>query len=165
MEIKNSSPKPFADPEIKETMLLEILELYCTEDMDIVSIIKSNIKYPSVMSFYNWINKNQEYKVAYEEAQKMKAHYLFARLMEVSEGNKDVKDSLTAVSRDRLICETIKFAIAKILPKTFGERIDITSDGQPLNIINLGGGMAPPTQYIDVTPTPTPLNAKTKSGL
>ena len=162
----NHSPAQYKAPGYKDQIFEEILERYCNEDNDLVSIIQSDSRFPSFISFYKWIDKNPEYRTAYEDTQKLKAHYLFTKLLTVSEGRaaEGSKDTLTAVSRDRLICDTIKFAIAKVLPKTYGERIDITSDGKPLNIINLGGGQAPPEKYIDITP-PTPLISKTKSGL
>ena len=53
------------------------------------------------------------------------------------------------------LIDTVKFYIAKILPKVYGEKIDVTSGGEAINVVSLGVGIAPtqeaPSNYIDVT--------------
>ena len=80
---------------------------------------------------------------------------MFDRLIDIAEGDKETPDTVVKVQRDRLLADTVKFYIAKILPKVYGEKIDVTSGGEAINVVSLGVGIAPtqeaPSNYIDVT--------------
>lgn len=50
------------------------------------------------------------------------------------------------IQRDRLRVDARKWMLGKMQPKKYGDKIDITSDGDKVNttIINLGSGVKPP---------------------
>ena len=45
-----------------------------------------------------------------------------------------------AISRSRLRVDTRKWYLSKVLPKKFGEKMDVTTDGKPISIqlVNYG---------------------------
>ena len=151
-------------PEEVEDIFNEVLELLVTTDDTLKKIINSDDRYPSLSSFLIWVAKSEEKKQVYNYAIEIKAQVIFSNLMDIAKGDASRPDSLVSIQRDRLIIDTGKFAIAKMLPKLYGDRVDITTNGQSINVINLGQGIAPPDSLIDITP-PTPLIAETKSGL
>jgi len=154
--IKINQAKKYTE-EQREQVFSEILN-QLVNGKNIAEILKSDNKYPSPTEFFKWLIKYPQFKDLYVHAREVKAHALFDELLIVASGGKG-KDSITKVQRDRLKADTIKFYIAKILPKVYGEKIDLTSNGEVINIISLGTGIAPPalekpsidTDYIDVT--------------
>jgi hypothetical protein len=144
----------------KEIIYNEVIEqLTENPNKGLVKILKENQTYPSITHFYNWIDSTPARSRMYARTQEVKAHILFNDLLETAKGNPDT-DTVCKVQRDRLITDTIKFYVAKVLPRIYGDKIDVTTNGESINIVSLGVGISPPpppddTMYIDVTPGPT----------
>ena len=135
----------------------EIIEqLTDNTNIGIVNILRSNSQYPNITTFYNWIDSTPERAKMYARTQEVKAHILFNDLLETAKGDPN-NDNVCKVQRDRLITDTIKFYVAKVLPRIYGDKIDVTSNGESINVVSLGVGIAPPLEanntYIDVTAT------------
>jgi hypothetical protein len=115
--------------------------------------------YCNVMTFYSWLVDDEKINAMYMKARAIKAHQLFDDLLTTARGNQHEKDSLTAVARDRLITDKMTFYLAKAVPKMYGDKLDVTTNGESINIISLGGGTKPPedADYIDVTPEAAPV--------
>lgn len=121
-------------------------------------ILKNNKDYtnrlPSAVTFFNWMRDTPQLNVVYRYAREVQSHTLFDELLTIAKGTGNA-DTVVQVQRDRLITDTMKFYIAKVLPKVYGEKIDVTSGGEAINVVSLGVGIAPTedtnTGYIDVT--------------
>jgi hypothetical protein len=142
-----------------------ILERFVNGE-EIMAILKDQ-DYIKPITFYKWISQHEEINGAYVAARMIKAHQLFDDLLTTARGDQHEKDTLTAVARDRLITDKMTFYLAKAVPKMYGDKLDVTTNGESINIISLGGGTKPPedSQYIDITPeaaTPPKLSYKDK---
>ena len=121
-------------------------------------ILKKNKEYtnrlPSAVTFFNWLRDTPQLNEVYRYAREVQSHTLFDELLTIAKGTGNA-DTVVQVQRDRLITDTMKFYIAKVLPKVYGEKIDVTSGGEAINVVSLGVGIAPtqdpPGEYIDVT--------------
>lgn len=121
-------------------------------------ILKKNKEYtnrlPSAVTFFNWLRDTPQLNEVYRYAREVQSHTLFDELLTIAKGTGNA-DTVVQVQRDRLITDTMKFYIAKVLPKVYGEKIDVTSGGEAINVVSLGVGIAPTqessTDYIDVT--------------
>ena len=121
-------------------------------------ILKNNKDYtnrlPSAVTFFNWMRDTPQLNEVYRYAREVQSHTLFDELLTIAKGTGNA-DTVVHVQRDRLITDTMKFYIAKVLPKVYGEKIDVTSGGEAINVVSLGVGIAPtqeaPSNYIDVT--------------
>lgn len=121
-------------------------------------ILKNNKEYnnrlPSAVTFFNWLRDTPQLNEVYRYAREVQSHTLFDELLTIAKGTGNA-DTVVQVQRDRLITDTMKFYIAKVLPKVYGEKIDVTSGGEAINVVSLGVGIAPtpepPSNYIDVT--------------
>jgi hypothetical protein len=122
--------------------------------------------YISVLTFYYWMVDDPILDKMYMKARAIKAHQLYDDLLTTARGNPNEKDSLTAVARDRLITDKMTFYLAKAVPKMYGDKLDVTTNGESINIISLGGGTKPPEEgdYIDVTPEEAPLQKLSRKG-
>jgi hypothetical protein len=151
--------------EQKEAITAYILERF-VDGEEIQKILKDQ-PYISVLTFYYWMVDDPILDKMYMKARAIKAHQLFDDLLTTARGNQHEKDTLTAVARDRLITDKMTFYLAKAVPKMYGDKLDVTTNGESINIISLGGGTKPPedSQYIDITPeaaTPPKLSYKDK---
>ena len=121
-------------------------------------ILKNNKEYanrlPSAVTFFNWLRDTPQLNEVYRYAREVQSHTLFDELLTIAKGNGNA-DTVVQVQRDRLITDTMKFYIAKVLPKVYGEKIDLTSGGEAINVVSLGVGIAPAPEaqstYIDIT--------------
>lgn len=121
-------------------------------------ILKNNKEYtnrlPSAVTFFNWLRDTPQYNEVYRYAREVQSHTLFDELLTIAKGTGNA-DTVVQVQRDRLVTDTMKFYIAKVLPKVYGEKIDLTSGGEAINVVSLGIGIAPVqetnTGYIDIT--------------
>lgn len=141
--------------ELKEEIFSDIITRLVNGEA-ISNILNSDkSKYPSAVTFFKWITNDPELKRVYSYAREVLAHKLFDELNEIAKGPKDEADTVVKVQRDRLRTDTIKFYIAKILPKVYGDKIDVTTNGESINIVSLGVGIKPEPQkednYIDIT--------------
>lgn len=94
------------------------------------SIVKDN-KMPSSSTIFRWL-LDEEYKSfweQYEKARNIQAELMFEELIEIA----DRKEA--DVMRDRLRVDTRKWYLSKIVPKKYGEKVDITSGGKPIPIL------------------------------
>jgi hypothetical protein len=82
-------------------------------------------KMPHVSTVIKWRSENQEFLAQYEEARISQAQHLFDQLIDIADTGEDV-------ARDRLRVDTRKWYLSKVLPKVYGDKIDLTTDGKEL---------------------------------
>lgn len=87
-------------------------------------------------SVHRWLldeNKKDFYD-SYTRAVNIRAERMFDEIEEISDNT-----SNESVNRDRLRVDTRKWKLAKMMPKKFGDKLDVTTDGEKL-----------PTPIIDI---------------
>ena len=88
---------------------------------------------PTAKTIFNWL-LDEDKKVflqQYETARNIQAELMFEELLEIAD------ERSKNVLRARLRVDTRKWYLSKVLPKKFGEKVDVTSGGKPIPI--LGG--------------------------
>lgn len=94
---------------------------------------------PSKSTVYRWLNdeENAEFRDMYARAQEMRADMLAAEMLEIADDNSLDREAFVGINhiqRDKLRIDTRKFIAAKLMPKKWGDRIDVTSGGEKLGI-------------------------------
>ena len=89
----------------------------------------------------------------YARATKMRADFLFDQILEIADKqDKDVeisKDGIeivnhNLVNRNRLQIDSRKWVLSKMNPKKYGEKLDVTSDGEQISFeVNWGKSEKP----------------------
>ncbi len=110
----------------------ELGETICSRiaEGDSVRKIVKDKDMPSSSSIFRWL-LDENYKwfwEQYEKARNIQAELMFEELIEIADNEE--KD----VMRDRLRLDTRKWYLSKVLPKKFGDKMDVTSDGKALSI-------------------------------
>lgn len=109
---------------------------------------------PDASTIYLWLADTDkiEFFKQYARAKDAQAELMFDELLEIADDGtndwmeKERRDGSTftvvdqeAIGRSRLRVDTRKWYLSKVLPKKFGDKIDLTSDGKALPAPILGG--------------------------
>ena len=106
-------------------------------------VLKQNKDYPSRPTFYKYMKGEDDRFNKYARATKMRADFLFDQILEIADKqDKDVeisKDGIEVVNhnlvnRNRLQIDSRKWVLSKMNPKKYGEKLDVTSDGESIGI-------------------------------
>lgn len=113
------------------------------ESASLLQVCKSD-DMPTRATVYNWLGDEdkKDFLDKYDLAQKIHSEKLFDELLDIAddssddrienaEGRKVANNEL--VARSRLRVDTRKWYLSKVLPKKFGERIDITTGGEKIS--------------------------------
>ena len=118
------------------------------EGESVRSICKDE-KMPSSSSIFRWLldEEMKSFWEQYAKARATQAELMFEELLEIADdGTNDwlqkeidkgiVVESLNGehINRSRLRVDTRKWYLSKVLPKKFGDKMDLTSGGEKLNI-------------------------------
>ena len=111
-------------------------------------VLKQNKDYPSRPTFYKFLKGNDDCFNKYARATKMRADFLFDQILEIADKqDKDVvisKEGIEVinhnlVNRNRLQIDSRKWVLSKMNPKKYGEKLDVTSDGEQISFeVNWG---------------------------
>lgn len=89
-------------------------------------------------AFLDWCNSNPELSEQYARARAERADRIFDDLTEIaySEPNVDEHGKVDSgwVQLQRLKIDTHKWMLGKMAPKKYGDKIDLTSDGDKISI-------------------------------
>lgn len=94
--------------------------------------------------FHTYLEKDTEHMNRYARARDKQLDYLEELLREASfDGSKDGETAGTInigsnhIQRDRLKVDTLKFILGKLRARKWGDKIDVTSDGEKIDAINV----------------------------
>ena len=90
------------------------------------SICKDN-KMPNASTVHAWVLDNDAFSKQYARAKSIGADVEAEELEEIARTEADVQ-------RARLIVDTKKWALSKKIPKKYGDKMDHTTDGKPINV-------------------------------
>jgi hypothetical protein len=124
---------------------LSICELL-TDNLTVNEITKMD-GMPCMATIFKWIKDIPEFAELYAQAREMQAHRLFNELLEIADDAKNdwmernCKEgeapgyvaNAEHIARSRLRVDTRKFMLAKVLPKIYGEKLDLNVGGQQEN--------------------------------
>lgn len=97
---------------------------------------------PHKKTVFERLAADPELKAKYMLAREMQAEALFDELLDIADdGSNDYHENAKGeivlnsehISRSRLRVDTRKWSISKILPNRFGDKLDVTSDGETIN--------------------------------
>lgn len=80
---------------------------------------------PSRQTIHSWLIKDKDFFDQYARASKLRREEKFDEL-------EDITDEVEDVQRARLKIDVIKWQLSKEEPKKYGDKVDITSDGEKL---------------------------------
>jgi len=106
---------------------------------------------PSIASMFNWLRDHKDFLEQYTRATEERSEAMAEEILDIADdgsndfmtiekGNKEYTvENKEVTNRSRLRVDTRKWLMAKMKPKKYGEKIDMTTDGKPLPAPIYGG--------------------------
>lgn len=91
---------------------------------------------PNIRKVFRWLAESEDFRHQYAKATEVRADAIFEELFDIADG---VKEDNPAVAKARLQIDAQKWALARMAPKKYGDRVtqEITGkDGGPLAQVN-----------------------------
>jgi transposase-like protein len=90
---------------------------------------------------YEWLNKYKDFSENYARARELQADFLADEVIRVAKTQRIGKKTVSkewgeetttgdAVDRSRLIVDALKWKASKLAPKKYGDKVDVTSNGE-----------------------------------
>jgi hypothetical protein len=118
-----------------------------------VRAIVADKKMPSASTIFRWLldQDKKPFWEQYAHARNVQAELMFDELLEIADdgsndwmtvnfGKREVQmENKEVTNRSKLRVDTRKWYLSKVLPKKFGDKLDVTSDGKALPAPIYGG--------------------------
>lgn len=129
-----------------ENQKTEIINTICdriSKGESLRSVLRSE-NMPSLSNFFAWIDNNKDFQNQYARATELRAETIFEDILNISDSTDNDIIELPdgskvtnhhAINRDRLRVDSRKWMLAKMMPKKYGEKLDIdhTTKGNEIN--------------------------------
>lgn len=94
-------------------------------------ILDSDDKFPTFPTWCKWKRDHDELFNLYTRSIQDKAEML---IFEINQTMQDVRTGILDASQGRLIIDTYKWMASKFYPKMFGDKVDVTSGDNPIQV-------------------------------
>ena len=128
--------------EKKKKAFKEIIQRI-SEGKSLRSVIRDAKKgsLPAISTFLGWVGEDENMQKQYARAMEIRSEILFDEILDISdEANADVsiapdgkiKVNGESVQRSKLRVDARKWALAKMNPKKYGDKVDVTTKGEKI---------------------------------
>jgi hypothetical protein len=135
-EVKRAKPrkKQGRKSEYTEAMAKKILDAISSSANGLDKICTSNPGFPAPSTVRAWLRANEDFQTRYTRAREDQADFIADEIMQITDELYD-KRELTheQIGAARLRIDARKWVAAKLKPKKYGDKTDITTDGESLN--------------------------------
>lgn len=103
----------------------------------IKSVLESDSRYPDYSTWCNWKRDNIELYDLYTKSIQDKAEMV---TFEINQVMQDMRDGIVEAPVGRILIDTLKWYASKFYPRMFGDKVDVTTDGEKINqagVINI----------------------------
>jgi hypothetical protein len=124
-------------------LVTEICERIATTEYGLTVILQENDDYPSVATVLRWLTEENkaEFRDMYARAKEQQAEYMAKKIIDLADDNSNdmvagesgLSPNSAAVQRSRLQVDTRKWLMAKLAPRKYGDKLDVTTDGEKIN--------------------------------
>lgn len=129
---------------------IEIFNFICKEiesGKSLREVLRDNDNMPSTQTLYKWIDSDSEKSKQYARACELRADIIFDEMLEIADDGrndymtKEIGDGIEVqvlnsehIQRSRLRIDARKWILSKMVPKKYGDKTDITTNGKQINI-------------------------------
>lgn len=131
-----------ADQSVDKLKQLEDFEYICQEIEKGLALRNVCSAFMSTRTFYEILESDEMLQKRYARACEIRAEAIFEDIIEIAdESNADISIGEgmipiingEAVQRSRLRVDARKWVLSKLHPKKYGDKIDVTTDGEKIN--------------------------------
>jgi hypothetical protein len=129
----------------KTSIINDLCDLICEgkSTREAIQVLKQDIPKITRKVLFDWINKDKSKSNQYARAMEYRADVVFDEIIQIADNSEgdtytDEETGKTKVdheniNRSRLRVDARKWAISKMLPKKYGDKLDITSRTEDLS--------------------------------
>ena len=126
-----------------ETTFSEIIK-QISEGKSLRAVLRQS-DMPDSKTFYKWIDDEKDKSLQYVRACNERSDGIFDDLLTIADATEDdiimsedgkVLTNHNVIQRDRLRVDARKWALSKMNPKKYGDKVDVTSGGEKINNSN-----------------------------
>ncbi|AZB01281.1 hypothetical protein EG359_17405 [Chryseobacterium joostei] len=91
---------------------------------------------PSSSTFFIWLEDDESKSKQYARAVEVRAEGIFDEIIDIAENSEKDQTPFTGINvikRDTLRIDARKWMLSKMMPKKYGDKLDITSDGDKVS--------------------------------
>ena len=112
--------------EYDEEIGKRICDALAASDRGIRSVLKANPEFPQLDTLYKWLQNSAQFSDAYAQAKRHQLEMMAEDIVDIS-----MDDSLDPNDK-RIRIDTRKWLLSKLMHKTYGDKLDVTSGGEAL---------------------------------
>jgi ApbE superfamily uncharacterized protein (UPF0280 family) len=126
-----------------DQMMESVFDIIATTNKGLHHILRENPAYPSPQTFYKIMKNSPSFMDRYARAKEIQADLLVAECITIADetsndivGNEEegYRVNAEAINRSRLRVDTRKWLASKLAQKKYGDKLDVTTDGEKINI-------------------------------
>lgn len=91
-------------------------------------VLEADSELPSIATVQQWLKNNAQFSAAYAYAKQQQLETLAEDIIDIS------RDASLDPNDKRVQIDALKWLLSKLIPKTYGDKLDVTSDGQALGV-------------------------------
>lgn len=121
--------------ERKEKVFNKIITEVADKGRSLRSVLRDK-GMPSSSTFFIWLEDDENKSKRYARAVEVRAEGIFDEIIEIAENKEQDQTPFTGINvikRDTLRIDSRKWMLSKMLPKKYGDKLDITSDGDKVS--------------------------------
>ena len=139
--------RPIEWTQEKKEVAIEIIFTEMAQGKSLRQILDHDDTLPSRRLFYEWMAKDSVLSNHYEAISQLRADMMFDEMIEIADDGtndfmtKEIGDGVEVqvlnsehIQRSRLRIDARKWILSKMVPKKFGDKTDITTNGKDINI-------------------------------
>lgn len=117
--------------------ILEDIMIWIADGKSLATICKEK-GYPNRKTFFEWVAKDNSIAAQYQTALAMRAELFAEQLISISDNdsfdfNDEGKLNPENIARSKLKVDTRKWIVSRLLPKKYGDKLDLTHGSNPEN--------------------------------
>lgn len=146
------------NPEVAERICFAIVE-----GQSLTKLCERDKSLPNWTTIFKWRRVNEEFDHAYAQAREMRAELWADEIIDIAD--EPAKD-MAAVTRARLRVDTRKWLLSKLLPKIYGDKLEVSGNVTLSALIEASQSLAAgedATKLIDVSASASELAAPSQA--
>ncbi len=117
-----------------EATIQKILDLIASSDDGVEKICKINPGLPGSTTIWRWLTEDASFRERYARAREHQTEFMVDQMVAITKKHMFSRNpSMSKTAAIKLHVENLKWIAAKLKPKKYGDKTDITTDGQSLN--------------------------------
>jgi hypothetical protein len=108
----------------------KVCEVFAESEYGLRKTLKDHPELPAYGTVQGWRRKHQDFEMIFAQAKEQQLHNMAEDIVDIAH------DETIEPNARRLMVDTRKWLLSKLMHKTYGDKLDVTSGGETLNTGN-----------------------------